>query len=128
MHILLIESDLAVRESMMLMLSSLGYLVDTAINGVEGVAAASETVYDLILMDCQMPDMDGDEATLEIRRREGAMCHVPIIGITGYVLEGERTRCLAAGMDEYLTKPIPMATLAAILESRLSSWRTESRV
>ena len=54
---------------------------------------------------------------MEIRRRESGRRHVPIIGITGYVLEGARDRCIEAGMDEFLTKPIPMATLAAILES-----------
>ncbi|NCF81742.1 MAG: response regulator [Proteobacteria bacterium] len=127
-HILLAEDDEAVRESMALMLSSLGYLVDTTVNGAEALAAAGDTVYDLILMDCQMPDMDGYEATLEIRRREDGRRHVPIVGITGFVLEGQRDRCLAAGMDDYLTKPIPMATLAAVLESRLSTWVMESRI
>jgi CheY-like chemotaxis protein len=128
LRILLAEANQAVRESMTLMLSSLGYLVDTAIDGAEALAAATDTTYDLILMDCQMPDMDGYEATREIRRREGRLRHVPIVGITGYVLEGERGQCLAAGMDDYLTKPIPLATLVAVLESRLSSWSTESRV
>lgn len=121
-RILLVETDQAVRESLLLILTALGYIVDTAVNAREGLAAASSAAYDLILMDCQMPDMDGCEATMEIRRREGGMRHVPIVGIAGYVLEGERDRCIAAGMDEYLTKPIPMAALAAILESRISGW------
>lgn len=116
-RVLLVEDDEAVRESISLMLTALGYVVDTAVNGAEGVAAAAADVYDAIIMDCQMPQMDGYEATMEIRRRESGRRHVPIIGITGYVLEGARDRCIEAGMDEFLTKPIPMATLAAILES-----------
>ena len=127
-RVLLVEDDDGVRESMSLMLSALGYAVDTAIDGAEGLAAATEEDYDLILMDCQMPRMNGYEATMEIRRREAGRRHVPIIGVTGFVLESERDRGMEAGMDEFLIKPISMATLAAILESGVGAWSTQRNI
>jgi two-component system, sensor histidine kinase and response regulator len=89
--------------------------VDTATNGVEAVDAVSRVAYDLILMDCQMPVMDGYEATAAIRRLAGPHAHVPIVAITANVLGTERDRCLAAGMDDYITKPANVEQLAGVL-------------
>jgi PAS domain S-box-containing protein len=118
-RILLAEDEPTVRESLTLLLSSMGCAVDTVSNGAEALAATHETTYDLILMDCQMPEVDGYQATREIRVAEGGNRHVPIVGMSGYLLEGDRDRCLSAGMDDYLIKPIPMAMLEAVLERRL---------
>ena len=95
------------------MLESLGYGVDVARNGAEAVEAAAQG-YDLILMDCLMPVMDGYEATARIRKVERR--HTPIVAITASVLPGDRERCLAAGMDEYLSKPLDPEELASIAE------------
>jgi two-component system, sensor histidine kinase and response regulator len=87
-------------------LEDMGCTVDLADNGLDAVSMAGERHYDLILMDCQMPEMDGFEATAAIRQRENGKLHVPIIALTANALLGDRERCLAAGMDDYLTKPI----------------------
>ena len=92
-----------------------GHRVRVAANGRLGVDAHAAGAYDLILMDVQMPEMDGLEATREIRRRE-AEDHVPIIGLTAHASNEDRDRCLAAGMDGYLTKPVNLEALDGIVE------------
>ena len=72
--------------------------------------------YDLVLMDCQMPVMDGFEATRAIREREGTSCHTSIVAVTANAMEGDRQRCLAAGMDDYLAKPFRAGDLRRVLE------------
>ncbi len=101
------------------MLETLGCRVDSAANGAEALAAVSRTTYDLVFMDCQMPEMDGYEATKTIRdneRKAGqATKRTVIIALTAFALAGDRDRCLAAGMDDYLTKPFDQEKLSIIL-------------
>jgi len=98
------------------MLHALGYQVEVVWNGQEAVAAAASTRFDAILMDCQMPEMDGYEATGLIRAAEGATRRTPIVAVTGSALQQDRQRCLDAGMDEHLAKPLRRDQLAVILD------------
>jgi PAS domain S-box-containing protein len=96
-------------------LERLGYRFEIANHGGEALRAMSQARYDAVLMDCQMPEMDGYEATAEIRRSEGSDRHTPIIAMTAAAMDGDRERCLAAGMDDYLTKPIRTEAVAEVL-------------
>jgi two-component system, sensor histidine kinase and response regulator len=100
------------------MLARLGYTAEVAADGFEALEALSRGSYAAILMDCQMPRMDGFEASRVIRQREGAASHTPIIAMAASVTRGERERCLAAGMDDYLAKPV----LLRELQARLWRW------
>jgi CheY-like chemotaxis protein len=86
--------------------------------GLEELAALKRTTYDLVLMDCQMPEMDGLEATATLRQREQQIRkrRTPVIAITANAFEGERERCLAAGMDDYIRKPFNRDDLRVILQ------------
>jgi signal transduction histidine kinase/CheY-like chemotaxis protein len=97
-------------------LRNLGFDADVVDNGPDAISALDAESYDAVLMDVRMPGMDGFEATQEIRRREQDGRRTPIIALTASVTEGERERCLAAGMDDYLTKPMSRASLAIALE------------
>jgi len=110
-RVLLVEDNRVNQRLVTVMLERAGQSVDFARDGREAVAAATSVRYDLILMDAQMPEMDGYEATLAIRQAERPGEHVPIIALTARAMEGDRERCLAAGMDDYLTKPITQREL-----------------
>jgi CheY-like chemotaxis protein len=99
------------------LLDKRGHHVIVARNGIEALAALDQHDFDLVLMDLQMPEMDGFEATAVIREREkGSGFHLPVIALTAHAMKGDREKCLAAGMDGYLTKPIRVLELDEILE------------
>ncbi len=102
------------------MLSRLGLECEVASNGLEAVERAASGAFDLILMDCHMPKMDGYEATAAIRQSAGTGDRTPIVAITANAMEGERERCLTAGMDDYLAKPFEIAHLARVVERWLA--------
>ena len=101
-------------------LQQLGYRYDIANNGVEAVRAVESAAYDAVLMDCQMPEMDGYEATAAIRRLEATDRHTPIIAMTAAAMEEDRDRCLAAGMDDFITKPVRLDVVSTVLERWMS--------
>jgi len=121
-RVLLVEDNPVNREVAVGMLEALGCRTDAADNGWRAIEAMNDRVYDAVLMDCQMPVMDGLSATAEIRRRESSVGHarVPIIALTANAMEGDRERCLAAGMDDFLSKPFTQQQLAALLQRWMS--------
>jgi CheY-like chemotaxis protein len=103
----------------MRMLENLGCRADVAADGREAVNMLTQFAYDVVFMDCQMPEMDGFAATAVIRQREASTGHhVPIIAMTANAMQGDRERCLAAGMDDYISKPVTLGDLVA----RLRQW------
>jgi two-component system, sensor histidine kinase and response regulator len=114
--ILVAEDNIVNQKVVTAMLSNCGYRVEIAVDGEDAVRAAAATRYDAIIMDCQMPLMDGFQATQAIRRAEGPDRHTPIIALTAAAMTGERQHCLAAGMDDFLTKPINRLQLYATVQ------------
>ena len=114
--VLLVEDNLINQQVALHQLRRLGYTAHVASNGEEALQALARHAYRLVLMDCQMPLLDGFEATRRIREAERGSGHrLPIVAMTANAAEGDRERCLAAGMDDYLSKPIVRETLAALL-------------
>ncbi len=116
-QVLVVEDNPVNRELAAEQLRALGYRGEIVGDAAAALDALARGHYDLVLMDCEMPVMDGYEATREIRRREADLRHTPIIAMTAHATEEQRERCLAAGMDAYLSKPVRLQTLAAMLDS-----------
>jgi two-component system sensor histidine kinase/response regulator len=114
-NILVVEDNPVSRRVAEAMLRDLGFQADVVVDGAEAVKAATVTSYRAILMDCQIPVLDGYEATLEIRRQEGVLRRTPIIAVTSSAISSNQERCIAAGMDDYLSKPLQSFSLAAVL-------------
>ncbi len=117
MRILLVEDNVINRTVALKMLERLGYRADAVWNGAEAVAALAEKEYELVLMDIQMPEMDGFEATAAVRAGQDGVLnpHVPIIAMTAHAMKGDREKCLEKGMDDYISKPIEPDSLAELL-------------
>jgi len=117
----LVAEDNAVNQLLMRrLLEKAGYRVVMADNGQAAVEACAREVFDLVLMDVQMPVMDGLQATVELRRREaGTGRHVPVIALTAHAMADDRARCLASGMDGYVTKPVEPRRLFAAMQDLL---------
>ncbi len=123
LKILLVEDTRINQKVVLNQLDSLGFQADCANDGQEALDKMKEQEYDIVFMDCQMPVLDGYDATRTIRQEEGERRHTVVIGLTAYAMEGDRQKCLAAGMDDYLTKPVSVEDL----QRAIAQWhrRTE---
>ena len=116
LSILLAEDNAVNRQVALRLLEKQGYQVTCAADGLEALALLEQLVFDLVLMDIEMPNMNGLEASAAIRQREkGTGRHIPIIAMTAHVMKGDQEKCLAAGMDEYVSKPIRPGDLSAAI-------------
>lgn len=128
-NVLIAEDNVVNQKVILYILHKLGIKADLATTGIEAVSAMSERPYDLILMDCQMPEMDGFEATKEIRHFEkshSASKKVPIIAMTANAMPGDREKCLLSGMDDYLKKPLHLADIEGIISQHIPSFQSIS--
>ncbi|MDY6804044.1 MAG: PAS domain S-box protein [Cyanobacteriota bacterium] len=119
--ILLVEDTPVNQKVVLNQLKLLNYPADCANNGREALDKLQDAEYNILLMDCQMPVLDGYQATIAIRQKEGTERRIPIIGLTAHAMKGDREKCLAAGMDDYLSKPVSMEDL----EAALARWSGE---
>lgn len=120
-YVLVVDDNKVNQQVALGMLERLGYQVKLVDNGKECLAALEQSTFDLVLMDCHMPVMDGHEASKQIRAQESEFTHIPIIAMTANVQKGEREKCLASGMDDYLAKPLKISTLQGALDKWLVS-------
>jgi CheY-like chemotaxis protein len=128
LRVLVAEDNVINQKVAVKMLERLGCRVDIARDGREAVDMALQRTYDIIFMDGQMPTMDGEQATAEIRRRLESGLHVPIIAMTANAMQGDRERYLASGMDDYVPKPICATLLSGVLERWAPRLREPARV
>ena len=126
-NILIAEDNLVNQQVLLNQLENLGYHADFVVNGEQALAMLSQQNYDIVLMDCQMPVIDGYTATQELRRREGSNRHTIVIALTANAMPEDREKCLASGMDDYISKPINLSLLNALLQ-RWTGSRVESGV
>jgi two-component system, sensor histidine kinase and response regulator len=120
LNILLVEDNPANQTLAMQLLTKNGHKVMLAQNGQEALKCFTDNSFDLILMDVQMPIMDGLETTREIRKRETQTHqHIPIIALTAHAMAGDEDRCLQAGMDGYVSKPIQINTLLQVIQTHI---------
>ncbi len=122
LKLLVVDDDLLNRLIVSEMLEKLGYTVDASISGKDALNQLEQDIYSLIFMDCLMPEMDGYETTRRIRKLKNkriAYENIPIIALTAKAMKGDKERCLNAGMDDYLTKPVSLMSLKQILEKHL---------
>ncbi len=117
LKILIVEDYVDNRDIVTLMLEELGYEAEAVSDGQQALDKLAEKDYDIILMDCQMPVMDGYEASRQLRQIEGEQRHTVIIGLTGNAMYDDREKCLAAGMDDYLSKPVMVEDLERVINS-----------
>jgi CheY-like chemotaxis protein len=132
-RVLLAEDNVVNAKLAVRMLERLGCRVDVASNGHEALKMVQSIPFDIVFMDCQMPEMDGFEATRAIRQWEGAsgvgqspITRLPIVALTANAMQGDRERCLAAGMDDYITKPLARADLARVLDASKQGKRRQT--
>ena len=121
-RVLLVEDDKINQMVALNQLEYLGYCADVVDGGEAALRAIDRTAYDIVLMDCQMPAMDGYQTSALIRKREGQQRHATIIAMTAHAMEGDREKCLDAGMDDYITKPVDLKILA----EKLNQWLTRT--
>lgn len=119
--ILVVEDNVINQKVAVGLLRRLGYVAEVAESGAKALDAIGKRQYSLVLMDCQMPEMDGLEATRRLRSREPEGTHIPIVAMTGMVGPDDLRRCLESGMDDYLTKPILIDQLRAVLARWLAN-------
>ncbi|PHS20674.1 MAG: hypothetical protein COA86_01640 [Kangiella sp.] len=117
LNVLLAEDNLVNQKVALKMLEKLGCQTRLATNGVEAVEMANQYSFDIILMDCQMPEMDGFEATKSIRLLDGKLGEIPIIALTANAMQEDRKRCLAVGMNDYISKPVTLTRLREVLSN-----------
>jgi signal transduction histidine kinase/DNA-binding response OmpR family regulator len=117
LKILLAEDNLANQKVAMGMLGKMGHRITLATNGLQALAQWRQSDFDLILMDVQMPEMNGLQATMQIRREEAIGAHVPIVAMTASAMSEERDRCLAAGMDDFISKPVSYKVIEEMITS-----------